>query len=264
MSDLTRARAHAQEAPLRDELKSNVRTATVLALFALVAIAMATFAWFSISDQARARSLAIEAHAGGSLRFDLDAHGSFDEYVSTLGFDAIASRLESDWGYSMDASKLEPVTTSDGQTFTFEDGSAASAQNGSYLEFTLNFMSTEDETVRLTGEAGRDGSAGTSITSSVEGLPQAMRMSFTVDGATWIYNPNASSSGLYGSASEFGLSSAAATDSSNMLDLRANTNRPVIVRIWLEGNDPNCTNMVKGADYSISMRFEGVPNESEQ
>ena len=161
------------------DLRRRLTTTVVLVLFALVAIAMASFAWFSIADQAKARQLALTANAGNSLRFDLDAHDSFDEYVSTLGFDQIAARISLEQGADIDSSKLQPVTTSDGQSFTYEDGSQAQAQTGAYLEFTLHFISHEDVIVRLTGEAGRSGEAGTAFSSSVDGLPQAMRMSFT-------------------------------------------------------------------------------------
>lgn len=246
----------------REDMRHRLATTVTLVLFSLVAIAMATFAWFSIADQAKTRSLALTANAGNALRFDLDAHGSFDEYVTTLGFDQIAARIGSEKGVDIDTSKLQPVTTSDYETFTYEDGSVASPETGAYLEFTLHFISHENVVVRLTGEAGSDGSPGTQFSSNTEGLPLAMRMSFTCDGRTWVYNPNmGATSSASGAATEFGLVPGAATAASDMFDLVADTDKPTIVRIWLEGTDTNCTNMVKGADYSIAMRFEGVESE---
>ena len=148
----------------------------------------------------------------------------------------------------------------DYQTFTFEDGSAADASTGAYLEFTLHFMAQDDLTVRLTGQDGKDGAAGTRFSSSVDGMASAMRMSFTADGQTWVYNPNGGS-GSGGGAAVFGLGTGEADASSNMFGLAANTDKPVTVRIWLEGTDPNCTNILKGADYQVSMRFVGVENQ---
>lgn len=244
----------------REAERNRLATTLVLALFALVTIAMATFAWFSIADNAKTRMLALDANADGSMRFDLDAHRDFDDYVKTLGFDQISSRIASEKGVDIDASKLQPVTTSDYQTFTFEDGSAADASTGAYLEFTLHFMAQDDLTVRLTGQDGKDGAAGTRFSSSVDGMASAMRMSFTADGQTWVYNPNGGS-GSGGGAAVFGLGTGEADASSNMFGLAANTDKPVTVRIWLEGTDPNCTNMLKGADYQVSMRFVGVENQ---
>lgn len=246
----------------KQDLRHRLATTLLLVLFALVAIAMATFAWFSIADHAKARSFALTANAGNALRFDLDAHDDFNQYVSTLGFNQISARMSAENGVDIDTSKLQPVTTSDGQSFTYEDGSAAQAQTGAFLEFTLHFISHEDVVVRLTGEAGSNGEAGTAFTSNVQGLPEAMRMSFTCDGRTWVYNPNmgAIASGS-GQMTTFGIVPGGSSEAANMFSLVADTDKPTIVRIWLEGTDPNCTNMVKGADYSVSMRFEGIEQQ---
>ena len=246
----------------KQDLRHRLATTLLLVLFALVAIAMATFAWFSIADHAKARSFALTANAGNALRFDLDAHDDFNQYVSTLGFDQISARISAENGVDIDISKLQPVTTSDGQSFTYEDGSAAQAQTGAFLEFTLHFISHEDVVVRITGEAGSNGEAGTAFTSNVQGLPEAMRMSFTCDGRTWVYNPNmgATASGS-GQMATFGIVPGGSSEAANMFSLVADTDKPTIVRIWLEGTDPNCTNMVKGADYSVSMRFEGIEQQ---
>lgn len=246
----------------KQDLRHRLATTLLLVLFALVAIAMATFAWFSIADHAKARSFALTANAGNALRFELDAHDDFNQYVSTLGFDQISARISAENGVDIDTSKLQPVTTSDGQSFTYEDGSAAQAQTGAFLEFTLHFISHEDVVVRLTGEAGSNGEAGTAFTSNVQGLPEAMRMSFTCDGRTWVYNPNmgATASGS-GQMTTFGIVPGGSSEAANMFSLVADTDKPTIVRIWLEGTDPNCTNMVKGADYSVSMRFEGIEQQ---
>lgn len=247
-------------APADTDLRRKLTTTVVLVLFALVAIAMATFAWFSIADSAKTRMLMIDANADGSLRFDLDGHAAFDEYVHSLGFDQISARIASEKGVDIDASKLKPVTTSDYQTFTFEDGSTADPATGAYLEFTLHFMSSTDLRVRLTGQDGDGGVSGTRFSSDTQGMASAMRMSFTAGGHTWVYNPNGGG-GSSGAATVFGLDSGAATAASDMFDLITETDKPVTVRIWLEGTDPNCTNMLKGANYSVSMRFEGIEEQ---
>ena len=74
-----------------------------------------------------------------------------------------------------------------------------------------------------------------------------------------MYDPNvATNATSAGAATVFGLDKGETTEASSMFDLVANTDKSVIVRIWLEGTDANCTNMMKGADYSVSMRFVGV------
>ena len=121
-------------------------------------------------------------------------------------------------------------------------------------------MSSTDLRVHLTGQDGDNGASGTRFSSDTEGMASAMRMSFTADGQTWVYNPNGGG-GSSGSATVFGLGSGEATAASDMFDLIKDTDKPVIVRIWLEGTDPSCTNMLKGANYSVSMRFEGIEEQ---
>ena len=52
-------------APADTDLRRKLTTTVVLVLFALVAIGMATFAWFSIADSAKTRMLMIDANADG-------------------------------------------------------------------------------------------------------------------------------------------------------------------------------------------------------
>lgn len=51
----------------------------------------------------------------------------------------------------METTPLEPVTTSDRQNFTYEDGKNSTGyQPDAYLEFTLHFMAAKDMIVHLT------------------------------------------------------------------------------------------------------------------
>lgn len=97
----TRRPGTAAPAPTDTDLRRKLTTTVVLVLFALVAIAMATFAWFSIADSAKTRMLMIDANADGSLRFDLDELATFDEYVHSLGFDQISARIASERAWTL-------------------------------------------------------------------------------------------------------------------------------------------------------------------
>ena len=134
---------------------------------------------------------------------------------------------------------LEPVTTTDYAEFTFENGTVVSPEKGAYLEFTLNFMSTQDMDVYLTTEDSSGKTDGTKIESSNPELPDAMRISFTVDSETIVYDPGNGDVDI------------------RLFSLKKEKNRPVIVHIWIEGTDEACTDALRGADYQISMRFVG-------
>ena len=67
-SGVTRGKSDAAGVRADQDLKHRLATTAVLLAFAVVAIAMATFVWFSIADSAKTRMLAMDATADGSLR----------------------------------------------------------------------------------------------------------------------------------------------------------------------------------------------------
>lgn len=106
---------------------------------------------------------------------------------------------------------------------------------------------------------------GTKISSSNSELPDSMRISFTADGQTWIYDQGMGDTfSISGTSTTFGLpSGGSSTINSNnaMFSLKKETDKPVLVHIWMEGTDPACTDSLKAADYAIRMRFTGETTE---
>lgn len=236
-------------------------TSVLLLLMAVAAVTAATMAWLSIADNTKVRSMSMDVTSGVSLRFDLNPHDKFGDYVKTLNFSQIAARIASDYGYSMQDTPLKPVTTSDYNSYVDEYGEAVEQNTGDYLTFTLNFMATRDMIVHLTS-AGSRGQDGTAIASGITGLPEAMRISFTTDGNTWVYDPGlgAASQAVNG-ARIFGLpaSQAMVYNADNaMFSLKKDENKSVVVHVWMEGTDEACNDDLKGADYSVTLRFEGT------
>ncbi len=217
----------------------------LLALMALVAFMAVTYAWFSISDNTRLSSMRMDVTTGLSLRIDLSAHEDFEDYKSVLSFAEISARILAERGIDISAVPIEPVTTHDVQTFTFENGSLASADSGHYLDFTLHFMAQSDMYVHLTSSPSRGADNGTRVWSNAHPtLPDAMRIAFTSAERTFVYDP--------GENNIAGL-----TDGNTLFFLPEKTDVPVRVHIWMEGTDPACNNELRGTDYSIQLRFEG-------
>ncbi len=244
-------------------MRKRLLTSVLLVLLALVAVTAATVAWFSIADNTRVRSMSLDIITDVDLRMDLDAHSTIDQYVKTLSFESIAQRIQQEKGFSMQETPLDPVTTSDYSVFTYENGSTVDATKGAYLEFTLHFMAEKDMTVHLTSANSSDGTLdGTLISSQNAALPEAMRISFTADGKTWVYDPGmGNTSDSSSGASVFGLPSAEAmttSDDNAMFDLKQGVDKPVLVHIWLEGTDPVCTDELRSSDYEIRLRFTGT------
>lgn len=247
-----------QKNPARNRLYTSI----LLVLLALVAVTAATVAWFSIADRAKVKTMSLDIIADSDLRMDLDPHSSIDQYVKTLSFEQIAERIQKEKGFSMETTPLEPVTTFDQQTFTYEDGRTVQDTSGAYLEFTLHFMSANDTVVHLTSaNSGAGEEDGTAVMSGNSALPASMRISFTADNTTWIYDPGMdSTSNTEGNAKTFGLPGADAMNINNdnaMFSLKEGVNKEVKVYIWMEGTDPACTDELKGSDYSIRLRFTG-------
>lgn len=238
----------------------------LLALIALVSVSAATVAWFSIADFTKVSSMNIDITSGTNMRFDLDAHGTFEEYVKTLHFTQIADRIRKEKAFDMRTTPLLPVTTSDCVKYTKEDGTVVTDDSGAYLEFTLHFMATEDMIVHLTSAHSEKGKDGTGIASSNAALPEAMRISFTVGNETWIYDPGMEAASEKNERlTYFGLNKAdemVLTDDNRMFRLEKDRDKAVLVHIWLEGSDEACTDALRKADYAIRMRFVGTDEEN--
>lgn len=244
-------------------MRQRVYISLMLTLIALVAVTAATVAWFSIADRTKVNTMGLDIVADVEMRMDLDAHDTIDQYVRTLSFESIQSRIQSEKGFSMSTTPLSPVTTSDYSTFTYENGTVVSDTEGAYLEFTLHFMAAKDMIVHLTSADSDTGKGdGTLVSSSVSALPQSMRISFTADDQTWVYDPGqGDTSSTQGAAKIFGLAPASDMqlgDANAVFTLKEGQDKPVVVHIWLEGTDPACTDDLKKADYSIRLRFTGT------
>ena len=230
-------------------------TSLLLALIALVSVTAATAAWMTIADHTRVNTMRMDVTSGMNLRFDLDAHEEFEDYVKVLTFQDIADRIARDQGFRPEDNPLTPVTTGDCVNFTVENGDAAKKEF--YLDFVLHFMAANDMVVHLTSA----GDGGTQIISPTPGLPEAMRISFTAE-ETSVYDPGMGGTSMAGYGGKvFGLAAAGSIryDGTNTLfSLKAGVDKPVAVRVWLEGTDENCTDGLRGAAYSIQLRFVGT------
>lgn len=247
-------------------IRRRLYTSVLLVLMAFVAITAATVAWFSIADKTKVKTMSLDIATATDLRMDLDAHAKISQYVKTLSFQDIAKRIQSEKGFSMESTPLEPVTTMDQTTFTYEDGTVVPDTKGAYLTFTLHFMAEKDMVVHLSS-ANKDEKTedGTSITSTISSLPDSMRISFATDNKTWIYDHGMGDDrSVTGTTATFGLPNRVLmkiNDNNAMFSLKKGEDKPVLVHIWMEGTDPACTDELKTADYAIKMRFVGKSTE---
>lgn len=237
--------------------KKLLSTSLLLVLIALVSLTAATTAWMTIADSTRLKTMRLDVTSGANLRFDLDSHETFEEYVKSLRLIDIADRILRDQGYHPRENPLSPVTTTDCIHFTLENGEPAAKE--SYMEFVLHFMATDDMVVHLT-TAGEEGTR--IFSDEVSDIAKAMRISFTADDSTAVYDPGmepGSEEGLGGKIFGLARGNRIVYDASNTLFfLKAGVDKPVTVRIWLEGTDEICTDALRGVPYNIQLRFVGT------
>lgn len=243
-------------------VRSRLYTSVLLVLLALVAVTAATVAWFSIADRAKVKTMSLDIVTDADLRMDLDPHSTIDQYVKTLSFEQIAARIQQEKGFSMETTPLEPVTTTDYETFSYENGTTVENTSGAYLEFTLHFMAAKDMVVHLTSANSSSGAEdGTLVMSENAALPESMRIAFFTDGTIWNYDPGmGSASSTEGTAKTFGLPEASTmhiNEDNAMFSLKEGVDKAVTVHIWMEGTDEACTDELRGSDYSIRLRFTG-------
>ena len=122
-------------------------------------------------------------------------------------------------------------------------------------------MATEDMIVHLTSASSSGGSDGTRVESQRQGVPDAMRISFT-EADISVYDPGlGDTSTPIDGGKQFGLPSGGTVtynDGNALFSLKANEDKPVVVRVWLEGTDPACNDSIRNADFKIWLRFIGT------
>lgn len=234
----------------------------LLALAALAGVTAATLAWFSIADMTHVGTLRMDITSGAALRIDVGAHDEFTDYLQTLPFERIGAVVQSQYGYDMRTQPIKPVTTSDGSTFTLRGGKVEPASSGAYWEFTLHFCASEDMYVHLTSDHSPGNEDGTRILSDWADLPASMRIAFTMDGQTMVYDPGMGGGAFRsGQLKNFGLQSPGNmvyNDENLLFFIEEGKDKPVLVHIWMEGTDEACTNELKNSDFAIRLRFEGT------
>lgn len=246
----------------REETGQSWATSILLLLVALVCATAATTAWFTIADRTKVHNFGMDVTTGPAIRFDLDAHGDFMDYVQTLSFTEIATRIHAEKGFDPRTTAMEPVTTDNYRQFRLEDETTVDPREGFYLEFTLHFIATEDVWVHLSSANSEGMTDGTLVASKIRKLPNAMRLSFTDGDTTYVYDPGmGAGSTTAGKNKIFGLPGSTAMVYNNdnaMFWLYKGQDKPIQVHLWVEGKDEACDDEIQAGDFQIRLRFEAT------
>lgn len=247
--------------------KRRKRMIVFVAIITMLSMVTSTVAWFSVNTFAGVDTLDVHISVSAQLKVSMEDHGAdLSQYVKVITNEMIDGYL-SKYNTKLADLKLDPVTTTNGVSFTNQRGATREPNNKSYLEFECYFIATEDMWVHLTTESSENaGDKGTSVTSDSPSpqneVVQCTRVGFTTESdGTAVYEPN--KAGTVNGLNTFDISTPMSyTDSSRLFHLTEMTPKKVTVRLWVDGEDPQCDDDVQEADLKVAMSFVGTDDQN--
>lgn len=235
----------------------------MLSVIAMLVLITATLAWFTLSNFASVNDINLKISTAPQLYLDIENRGASDLslWKKTLTNDMINTALRSTNAPTLDQQLLDPVTTSNGISFSGQHGSARTANNTSYIEFKVWFIATTDMWVHLSGQTVEveNKPATTSISTTETGAKadviRAVRVSFEDSGSAAIWEPNRGTP--VNGQTTFDVSQNFSNDT-RIFKLDKLTPKQITFRIWAEGNDPECDDDVQEANLTMTMLFGGT------
>lgn len=248
--------------------KRRKRVIVFVAIITMLSMITTTVAWFSVNTFAGVDTLDVHISVSAQLKVSMEDHGSdLSKYVKTITNEMIDGYLNSKYQTKLEDIKLDPVTTTNGTTFTNRRGAERKPNDKSFLEFEFYFIATEDMWVHLTTESSDiEGDKGTSVTSDSPApqseVTQCARVSFTTDtDGTATYEPNKAGSST--SLSTFDISTPMSySNGTRLLHLTEMQPKKVTLRLWVEGEDPQCDDDVQEADLKVALSFVGTDDNN--
>lgn len=234
----------------------------LLSVIAMLVLITATLAWFTLSNFASVNDITLKISTAPELYIDIENRGTDTSlWKKTLTNDMVNSSLRAQNAPVLSEQVLDPVTTTNGITFSGETGNSRTSNSTSFVEFKVWFIATADMYVHLSGQTVQvDGqNATTSCTTTETGakadIIKAVRMSFEDNGSAAIWEPNKGTP--VNNQTTFDVSQSFSSDT-RLFKLDKLTPKQITFRIWAEGNDPECDNDVQNSNLTIQLLFGGA------
>lgn len=281
--------------------RNTSRTIILSLLMIVIAGTTVVFAWFSLTNQAQVSSLSIKAGTSGGLLIGSKANDVVYDSVDLKTIDAKGESF-----------CVKPITTNNGSDFYLpvygESGyvegvsntvadldkiSNKTEGNGGYmLSYTVYLLAESKNNIgkvgiRLASEEAdidHDGTFVRAKDTKKSGAHAAMRMSFSANGTTTVYEPNDNVNVTGASDTQYkvgnwsnlatlkqtsdknGLFSKTALKPGNkavydsktsaeLFEIDVNKVTPVTINIWLEGADKDCVNEIMANDMVCNIQF---------
>lgn len=249
------------------QLRIKRRTTFLLSIIAMLVLVTSTLAWFTLNSFASVENIQMDITTGVDLRVDIENHGNdIKLYKKTVTADMINTYLTQNHRTTMADQKLDPVTSSNGISFTNQRGASRNPNEITYLEFKVWFIASKEMWVHLSSDtAAQLENATTSVTTTSTGaqadIVRAIRISFEDNGAAAIYEPNAGAA--VAGQTTFDLPTPMSyTNSTRLFHLNELEPKQITIRLWLEGNDPEGDDDVQDANLAVNLLFNGTDNDN--
>lgn len=238
------------------------RTTFLLSIIAMLVLITGTLAWFTLSNFASVHEMNLRISTAPELYLDIENHGTdVSLYKKVLTNDMVNTALASVNAPRLDQQLLDPVTSSDGITMRRQSGTVRNANDTSFVEFKVWFIATKEMWVHLSGQnvLVNNESATTQVTTTETGskadIVRALRVSYEDPGtSSAIYEPNQGNAVAGQTTFDVGQSF---SNSTRLFHLNQLEPKQITIRIWAEGEDPECDNDVQDANVTVEMLFGG-------
>ena len=234
----------------------------LLSIIAMLVLITATLAWFTLSNFASVNNIDLKISTAPQLYLDIENRGTdVSLWKKVLTTDMVNTALRSQNAPVLDQQMMDPVTSSNGITFSNRSGRTRNANDTSYVEFKVWFIATADMWVHLSGQKvqveGKDATTActTKETGGKADVVRAVRVSYEDSGKAAIWEPN--KGGAVAGQSTFDVSQNFSNDT-RIFHLDKLTPKQITFRIWAEGEDPECDDDVQDAQVTFEMLFGGT------
>lgn len=243
--------------------KRRKRIIAFIAIITLLSMTTSTVAWFTVNTFAGVDNLDLHISMSAQLKVAMEDYGTdLSKYTKVITNEMIDGYLDK-YDTSIEETLLDPVTTTDGVTFTNKRGTVREANDRSYLEFECYFIATEDMWVHLTTESTEQGlDDGTKVTTTETGakadVVNSVRVDFSTQAnGTAIYEPNKGTPVNGQSTFDLPSGTMVYSDNTRLFHLEQLTPTKATIRIWIDGEDPQCDDDVQDAQLGIQLGFIG-------
>lgn len=251
----------------RRVLRRRKRLILSLSILAILGLSTATYAWFTVNTFAGVEDFEMKISTGEQLLVSMENHGTnLDLYTHTITNEMIDSYLRKQ-GTSLDDIILDPVTSDDGSKFRFEHGNPAKA-NEAYLEYECYFIATCDMWVHLTTEdAEYAEDSGTRVSSNSPApqneVTQACRVDFeSAKNGVSTYEPNKGNPVTRLTTFDLPKGTMVYNNGNRLFHLDEMTPTKVTVRLWIDGEDPQCDDDIQEANLRVQLSFIGCDDNN--